>query len=45
MARIYDKWKNIHIGVFNTAEEAAKAHDEVAKKLHGQFARLNFQPN
>jgi hypothetical protein len=31
-----------NLGEFNTAEEAAKAHDEAAKKLYGEFAKLNF---
>jgi len=30
------------IGVFATAIEAAKAYDDVAKKLHKEFCRLNF---
>jgi hypothetical protein len=31
-----------YLGSFNTAEEAARARDEAAKKLHGEFAKLNF---
>lgn len=34
--------KKMHIGVFATAIEAAKAYDESAKRLHGEFAFLNF---
>lgn len=34
----------IHAGSFYTEIEAAKAYDEVAKKIHGEFAKLNF-PN
>jgi hypothetical protein len=30
------------IGVFSSAEEAARAYDEVAKILFGEFAWLNF---
>ncbi len=32
----------IYIGVFNTQEEAARAYDRSAKRLHGEFAVLNF---
>lgn len=30
------------LGVYGTAEEAAKAYDEGAKRYHGEFAFLNF---
>lgn len=30
------------LGVYNTPEEAAKAYDEKAKEIHGDFAVLNF---
>lgn len=32
----------ISLGRFDTKEEAAKAYDLVAIKLHGEYARLNF---
>lgn len=31
-----------HIGHFKSIEDAAKAYDEAAKRLHGEFAHLNF---
>lgn len=36
--------KKVHIGMFATEIEAAKAYDERAKELFGGFGRLNF-PN
>lgn len=35
-------YKTIHVGRFATEEEAASAHDEAARRLHGEFARVNF---
>lgn len=41
-ARIKINWKLIHLGIWNTEEEAAKAYDIAALKYHGEFARLNL---
>jgi len=34
--------KLINLGYFDSADEAAKAYDEKAKELYGDFANLNF---
>jgi hypothetical protein len=43
-AQICKDYQNRLIGRFDDEEEAARAYDEQAKILHGEFARLNF-PN
>ena len=38
---IQSNLKYIYLGLFNTAQEAAQAHDEAAIKLNGEFALTN----
>ena len=40
--RIKAMGKDHYIGLFADLEEAARAYDDAAKKLHGEFAYLNF---
>ena len=37
--------KRLHLGYYDTAEQAAHAYDAVAYVLHGSFAHLNFPSN
>jgi hypothetical protein len=42
MARLKKNRKPIYIGTYLTREEAARAYDEKASEIFGEFARLNF---
>lgn len=41
VARAYDRGQNIHLGYFATKLEAARAYNEAAVRLYGEFASLN----
>ena len=43
IAQICKDKKNMYIGTFKTHIEAAKAYDEKARELFGEFANLNFK--
>lgn len=40
-SRIQLDGKSIYLGTFSTAQEAAQAYNEAAKKYHGEFAYAN----
>jgi hypothetical protein len=42
LAQIVKAGKKRFLGYFKSEIEAAKVYDEAARKLHGEFARLNF---
>jgi len=42
VAKIHGNRRYVHVGCYATPEEAARAYDEAALKLHGEFAQLNF---
>jgi hypothetical protein len=39
-ARIMANYQKVHLGTFDTKEEAYEAYVEAAKRLHGKFARF-----
>lgn len=41
-ASIGKDYVNYELGRYKTAEEAAEAYDRAARRLYGQFARVNF---
>ncbi len=41
-AHIKRDGRHIHVGSFSTPEDAARAYDQVARRLFGEFARTNY---
>jgi hypothetical protein len=45
IAHISVNGTNQHIGTYDTPEQAARAYDNKAVEIYGEFARTNFQTN
>lgn len=42
LAKISDNYSTVNLGIWPSDDVAARAYDRAAKRMHGEFARLNF---
>jgi hypothetical protein len=42
IARVYYQGRYIHLGTYSTDEEAARAYDDKAREVFGEYAKTNF---